>query len=364
MAADPQIIVDAHEDIAYNAINYGRDFTKGAYEKRRLEASTEIPKLNGSATTGLPDALLGRVGIIFGTLFVEPSWASAVMGISGGSSYETPKQAYQQGLGQLDSYQRLADENDRIMLVRTQSELGKVLATWADGTPFDAHTLGIVLLMEGADPILEPKQFEEWYERGVRIVGPAWSETRYAGGTRRPGPLTPLGRELLEVMESFNAILDLSHIAEEAFFEALDRYGGPVFASHSNPRKFCDTDRHLSDDMIRRLAEHGGVMGVVPFNAFLQNGYSKTDPKSKTPISTVIAVIDHICQVTGSSQHAGIGSDFDGGFGAEQIPAEMDTVADFHRIGPLLAARGYAPEDITAILGGNFLRVLRAALPA
>ena len=114
-----------------------------------------------------------------------------------------------------------------------------------------------------------------------------------------------MGRELLEVMESFNAILDLSHLAEEAYFEAVDRYGGHIIASHSNPRKFCDTDRHLSDDMIRRLAERDGVMGVVPYNAFLQNGYSKTDPKSKTPVSRVIGAIDHICQVTGSARHAG-----------------------------------------------------------
>ena len=165
-------------------------------------------------------------------------------------------------------------------------------------------------------------------------------------------------------MESLNAILDVSHMAEEAYFEALDRYGGHIIASHSNPRRFRDSDRHLSDDMIRRLAERDGVMGVVPFNAFLSNDWARTDPKSSISISTVITVIDHVCQVTGSARHVGIGTDFDGGFGAEQIPAEIDTLADLHRIGPLLAARGYTPEDIMAILGGNFLRILRTALPA
>jgi membrane dipeptidase len=363
MIADPQIIVDAHEDIAYNTLNFGRDFVKSAFEKRRLEANSESVKVSGTATIGLPDALLGRVAIIFGTLFVEPAFARTEMGAFGDLVYETPKEAYQQALAQLDVYQRLADENDRIKLVRTQSELAAVLKTWEDGVPFEAHRLGIVLLMESADPILEPKAFEEWYERGIRIVGPAWSETRYSGGTKRPGPLTPLGRELLEVMESFNAILDVSHMAEEAYFEALERYGGHIIASHSNPRRFRDSDRHLSDDMIRRLAERDGVMGVVPFNAFLSNDWTRTDPKSSIPISTVIAVIDHVCQVTGSARHVGIGTDFDGGFGAGQIPAEIDTVADLHKIGPLLAARGYTPEDITAILGGNFLRILRAALP-
>jgi membrane dipeptidase len=362
-SVEPFIIVDAHEDIAYNTVNYRRDFTLSAHAKRRLEANTDIPKLTGSATIGLPDALLGRVALIFGTLFVAPTWASQPMGISGEVAYETPAQAYRFGLDQIDVYHRLADENERIVLVRTRADLGTVLATWAEGVEFDKHKVGIVLLMEGADPIPEPKAFEEWYERGVRIVGPAWSETRYSGGTQRPGPLTGLGRELLEVMESLNAILDLSHLAEEAYFEALDRYGGHIIASHSNPRRFRDSDRHLSDDMIRRLAERDGVMGVVPYNSFLSNTWKKNDSKTRVPLDTVVAAIDTICQLTGSARHVGVGSDFDGGFGAEHIPAELDTVSDLLLMQPLLATRGYTAEDIKAIFGGNFLRILRAALP-
>ncbi len=363
MTADPQIIVDAHEDIAYNAVDFGRDFTQSVYEKRRREANIEIPQQTGTATTGLPESLLGRVGIIFGTLFVEPAWAQAVMGVHTPHTYETPAQAYQQALTQIDVYQRLADEHDRITLVRNQSELASVLATWSDGTDITTHKVGIVILMEGADPIPEPKAFEEWYERGVRIVGPAWSETRYSGGTRRPGPLTDLGRGLLEVMESFNTILDLSHMAEEAYWEALDRYGGHIIASHSNPRRFCNTDRHLSDDMIRRLAERDGVMGIVPYNRFLRNDWARGDLKERVTLDAVIGAIDHACQVTGSARHVGIGSDFDGGFGVEHIPLELDNISDLRLIGPQLAARGYTPEDVTAILGGNFLRILRAALP-
>ena len=76
-----------------------------------------------------------------------------------------------------------------------------------------------------------------------------------------------------------------------------------------------------------------------------------------------IGAIDHVCQVTGSANHVGIGSDFDGGFGAESIPAELDTVADLRLIGPALLARGYTPEAVNSILGGNFLRILRTALP-
>jgi len=218
------------------------------------------------------------------------------------------------------------------------------------------------VLMENADPIIEPKQFEEWYERGVRVVGPAWTGTRYCGGTSQPGGLTKLGYELLEVLQSFNAILDLSHMAEQAYLEAVDSYQGIVIASHSNPRKFRNTDRHLSDEMILRLAERDGVMGIVPYNRFLSDTWSAGDRKSDVPFSVVLDAMDHVCQVTGSAQHVGIGSDFDGGFGYASIPEGMDTVSSLITIGDGLRERGYSESDIEAILSGNFLRKLKQAL--
>jgi membrane dipeptidase len=355
---DPHIIIDSHEDIALNVTTYGRDFTRAAHATRQLERS-DIPKKYGQATLGLPDALLGRVGLVFGTLFVAPVGAADGFYVG----YETPAQAYQQAIDQIDVYYRLADNNERAQLVRTQGELAKVLATWADGTEFEQHKLGIVIAMENADSIKEPRQFEEWYERGVRSVGLAWVESRYSAGTDHPGKLTSLGRELLEVMESFNTILDLSHMADDAALEAIERYGGPIIASHSNPRRFCDTDRHLPDNTIRRLAERDGVMGTVLYNKFLQNGWVRGDRKERVTLANVIASIDHVCQLTGSARHVGIGSDFDGGFGAESIPQEFDTVRDLMLIGPALATRGYSQDDIHAILSGNFLRILRASLP-
>jgi membrane dipeptidase len=263
---------------------------------------------------------------------------------------------------QLDYYHRLADESDQVRLVRDLADLDAVLATWGEGKTVKDRQQGMVVSMEGADPILEPKQFEEWYERGVRIVGPAWEETRYSAGTGKPGRLTKAGRELLEVMAGFNAMLDLSHMAEAAFYEALDLYDGVVIASHSNPRKFRDTDRHLSDDMIRRLADHEGVMGVALYSRFLSNHWERTDPKSSITLSVVADVIDHICQLTGSALHVGIGSDFDGGFGVKHIPHELDTVADLWQIGTVLRARGYGEADIEAVMSGNMLRKLRQVL--
>lgn len=352
------IVVDAHQDIAYNALYFGRDYRKSAYETRRVEGGTSH---NGIATAGLPNALLGRIAVVFSTLFVAPEGAPGMTPTS--PVYKTAREAYDLASQQLDYYHRLADETDRVRLIMTQADLDAVLATWADGKSFEEHVQGFVVLMENADPIIEPKQFEEWYERGVRVVGPAWAGTRYCGGTGQPGPLTNDGRGLLEVMASFNALLDLSHMAEESFLEAVERYEGAVIASHSNPRRFRSTDRHLSDDMIRRLAERDGVMGIVPYNRFLSDDWKPGDPRADVPLTLVADAIDYVCQVTGSAAHVGIGSDFDGGFGLASIPNGLDTVTDLLSIGGLLRERGYAENDIEAILGGNMLRKLRQILP-
>jgi membrane dipeptidase len=354
------IVVDAHEDIAYNAVAHGRDYLRPVGEKRRVEAEQGDNRA-GTVTLGLPDALLGRVAVTFATLFVAPKSGDGAPWDA--LCYETPREAYDLALKQWDYYQRLFDETERIRPILTEGDLDDVLDTWSDGKEMAEHKQGFVLLMESADPILEPKQFEEWYERGVRIVGPAWQATRYCGGTGQPGALTPLGRELLDVMAPLNAILDLSHMAEESFLEALDRYDGVMIASHSNPRRFRTSDRHLSDDMIRRLAERDGVMGIVLFNSFLSNTWKKGDPKSDLPLTIVLDAIDYVCQITGSSAHVGIGSDFDGGFGSESTPDGLDTVTDLWSIGTALRERGYTEADIAAIMGGNMLRKLREALP-
>ncbi|HLY26096.1 MAG TPA: membrane dipeptidase [Aggregatilineales bacterium] len=360
MPTDPFVIVDAHQDIASSTTEYGRDYTLSAYRIRQREGDSPAMQERGIATTGLPEALRGRIAVIFGTLF----GAAASSRTRFKPVYETPKQAYKLAVDQFDVYERLVETSqERIMLIRTKANLETILATWAEGKGIEDHRLGIVVAMEGADPILEPKAFEEWYERGVRVVGLAWHATRYSGGTAQPGPLTPMGRELLEVMAAFNAILDLSHMAEEAYLEAVDRYEGQVIASHSNPRKFSNTDRQLSDAMIRRLSERDGVMGIVPYNYFLYDGWTATSKKSASSLDRMLAAMDHVCQITGSARHVGIGSDLDGGFGAEMIPAELDTAADLLMIAPLLIARGYTQDDVKAIMGGNFLRILRAALP-
>lgn len=357
----PYIILDAHQDIAYNFICYQRDFRLPALKKRHYEDnSPESIKWRGIATVGLPDELLGRVGIVFTTLYVNPAWSP--FGVDN-ATYETPHEAYQHALRQMDYYHQLADSDDRIRLIRNQRELQTVLESWQADKSFEEHKLGLVILMEGADPILEPPQLEEWYERGVRIVGPAWSETRYAGGTWRPGPLTPLGFELLDVMAGYKMALDLSHMTDEGYMQAIDRYEGALIASHSNPRRFRDSVRMLSDEMIMRLAERNGVIGVVPAIPFFAEGWKKGDSRQGHTIEKVTEIIDYICQLTGSARHVGIGTDWDGGFGVESLPLPMDTISDLWLMNAALEKRGYDKNTIQDILCGNFLRILRSILP-
>jgi membrane dipeptidase len=352
---NPRIVVDAHEDIAYNAIMHGRDFLRSAAETRQREVPPD--PMEGSATTGLPDLLRGNVRFVFSTIYVSP--ASSPFGTGGGSDvkkYRTPEQAYLLAQEQLAYYASLAMD-PRVMLVTTRDDVKRVLNA-------DSPQVGLVILMEGADPLITPQHVKEFYEAGVRIIGPAWSQTRYAGGTRAPGPLTALGRELMTELERFALILDTSHMAEQSFFEALELYHGPVMASHSNCREYVPTDRQLSDAMIRALVQRDGVIGAVLFNAFLQDGWREAGKKKQdVTLATVVKHMQRICDIAGDTKHAAIGSDFDGGFGMEAIPAELDTVADLYKIGDALAAAKFGDADIDNILGQNWIRLLRRALP-
>lgn len=341
-------IVDAHEDIAWNALRFGRDVMRSAWETRAVEMGGGAPKKNGLCTLGLPEWLAGNVVVVFGTLFVLPEETDS-------------EEAHRQASAQLDYYYRLAERSEQVDVVVNQKELEGVLSSW-DGKE---HRLGIVPLMEGASPIREPQEAEDWYRRGVRLVGLSWSSgSPYAGGNRAPGPLTDAGRELLEVMAEVGLILDTSHLAEEAFWEAMDRYEGPIVASHANPRAIVPGPRQLSDRMMEALAERGGVIGVVLWNRFLKPDWTPSDGKEAVTLQDVAVTIDHVCQVLGDATHVGLGSDLDGGFGAEETPKGIETVAHLSKIAEALAERGYSDDDVARVMGGNWLRVLEKALPS
>jgi membrane dipeptidase len=354
-------IVDAHLDLAYNAIRHKRNLLKSVTDIRQGEEGNKSHP-NGISLVSFPDLREANVGLVFGTIFVMPG--SSRMAIEGDESltyrtatYHTADQAHQAGQKQLDYYHRLADEVDYIRLVGNISDLDAVVASYQEG---QEPLVGIVPLMEGADPIREPAEAEMWYERGLRIVGLAWDDTRYAAGAwGAGGGLTKEGHQLLEVMANFGFILDLTHMSEEASLTCLDEYDGTIIASHSNARALVPSPRQLSDTQIRRIAERDGVIGIVFANSFLKADHPRTGPKEGVTLEHVVAHIDHICQVVGDAAHIGIGTDFDGGFGVEAVPAEIKNLSDLPLIGKALNEKGYSKEDIEGIMGQNWIRTLR-----
>ncbi len=264
---------------------------------------------------------------------------------------------------QIDVYDELVSNHPQFRRILSAGDLQAVLATWHDQADLEEHQIGLVTLMEGADPIRQPEEVEDWYARGVRIIGLSWEATRYAGGTHEAGSLSDDGRQLLKHMARLGMVLDLSHLAEEAYYEALEAYSGVIIASHANPRRFLPATRGLSDEMIMLLAERQGVVGIVPYNAFLKPGWQKGDRRDQVPFNDFVAAIDHVCQITGSARHVGIGTDFDGGFGLEHVPVGIDSIADLTKLDESLRQKGYSSDDIAAILGENWLRILRSSLP-
>lgn len=358
------LIIDAHEDIAWNMLTFGRDYTRPVAETRAREAGTAIVGQAGEAMLGWPEWLTGEVGIVFATLYASPAGSDCCVPPSR-HTYRTAQEAHDICQAQLQLYRALVTTHpDKVYLITTQAELAAGVEQWRQAPA--ERRVGLVLLMEGADAIREPAEVADWYAAGVRIVGPAWGRTRYAGGTGAPGPLTEAGRELLRHMAGLGMILDLSHLTEAGVDEALAGYPGPIIASHSNAQALLphnSPERHLTDAAVRRLAEREGVIGVMLFNEFLQDGVKLGDPRQLVALDTVATHLDHYCQLVGHSRHLGLGSDFDGGFGRADVPPGLESIADLGRIGELLEQRGYTKADIEGIMGGNWLRLLHRTLP-
>jgi membrane dipeptidase len=347
------MLVDAHLDLAYNAVCLGADLRLPLDQLRSSEAGRRAAERAETSTVSLPAIRDADIRLVFGTLFVQKQ--TALFNLIG-PAYTTPEEANVQGWDQLRYYHALAEAGE-ILLVDRQATLDRALAA-------EPAVPGLVPLMEGADPIRDLDELAAWFDAGLRIVGPAWSGTRYAGGTGAPGPLTPAGRELMRGLHQSGLALDTSHLAEESFWEALQLFDGPVMASHSNCRALVPTDRQLSDEMIRALVERDGVIGIVLGNPFIVSDYRRGDPKAQVPLAAVVRQIEHICTIAGDARHVGIGSDFDGGFGVEAVPDGIDAITDLPRIGDALAAAGWSAADVRGVLGENWVRWLRTALPA
>ena len=362
------LIIDAHQDLAWNMLTYGRDYTRSVKETRLIEAGTAAPEQNGDSIVGWPEYQRGRVAVVFSTLYAAPAKKMTPGDILVYKDFESAHRLYRD---QVDIYRKLADSHpDKFRIISSTPELDSIIEHWSASRQNDSvHPVGLIYLMEGADGIRSPHELSEWWDLGLRMIGLAWAGTRYCGGTGEPGPLTDEGRKLISAMADYNFILDLSHMDEAAAYESLDRYEGPIMATHANCAALMqgsDTNRHLPDRVIRGLIERDGVIGLVPLNSFLKVGWNRKNGsrREEVPLDILIAHIDHVCQMAGNANHAAIGSDFDGGFGLQSIPPELDSIADLPLIAAKLKQRGYTETDAANVLGANWLRFLRKSLPS
>jgi len=358
---DPVMIIDAHQDIAYNIQTLGRDYFQ-PLKAIRANDPPELSAKHGTALLSVEEYRKANIGIIFGTLFASPK--TDILQSDPQFHYSDPSEAFKLYADQIDIYERCFNHPSKAFApLRDQTDLLKALKTTTFGTCDPIH---IMISMEGADCVRDAKDLKYFWDRGVRAIGPAWQRTRHCVGTDQPCGLTMEGRELLKNMEEMGFILDLSHMDWLAIHQAFDMFGGTIIASHANILECVPNatrNRFLPDNIVKKLIARGGVIGVIPYNNFLFQYWSLTENKPLITLDHVIEHIDHICQLAGSSEHAALGSDFDGGFGAELTPDGIDSIADLTKIGDKLTQRGYNGSDVKNILSGNWIRILRGSLP-
>ncbi len=358
------LIFDAHLDLAMNAVEWNRDLTQPLESVRAREAHRKDRPDRGHGTVTLPEMRRAGIGLCVATQIarVEHNAYSPVAG------WASPAQAWAMTQAQ-SAWYRAMEESGEMVRILDRAALDAHAALWenalATGSPTDRLPVGFILSLEGADSMRSPAHLERAWNDGLRAIGPAhYGPGVYAMGTDAPGGFNARGRELVREIDRLGMILDATHLSDDCIDEALDLFGGPIWASHHNCRALVPHNRQLSDAHIRALAARGAVIGNV-FDAWmLVPGWVRgksTPENTDVTLATAIDHIDHICQLTGSARHVGIGSDLDGAFGTEQTPRDLKSIADLTRLLEGLKTRGYTEADVAGIAHGNFLRFLRAA---
>jgi membrane dipeptidase len=324
--------IDGHLDLAYIQL-LGRDLT----------APCSDPDVGCISLPELRDA---GVELTFATIFTEPaSDASHPQAAYGGIDDLDGAEAA--GRRQLEVYRRLETQGE-LCLVRSRTDL-KAPA---------GRGPRIVLLMEGADPIRDPRQVATWFDDGLRMVGLTWAMgTRYAGGNHRLGPLTDLGIDLVNALDECGMIHDASHLSDEAFDGLMKVAQGPVVATHSNCRALVGrSQRHLRDDQIGAIAERDGVVGLNLFSKFLV-------PSGRATIDDCVAHVQRVSELMGHRRGVALGSDMDGGFGPDSLPEHLDHPTKLDALADALTAAGWSNDEVNGFAHGNWQRFLERTLP-
>lgn len=377
MNSNPIPMIDAHLDLAWSAVSWNRDLTQSIDELRQREDQMDDDDARGHGTVSLPEMRRAGIMACLGTVLARSS-PSVRSDRRINIDYVNSSIAAAVAGGQLAYYHVLADAG-HVRMINTASQLTAHCDAWQQGSD---EPLGVVLAMEGGDPIISPQHAQQWWDAGLRVVGLAhYGPSAYAMGTTvvsasdtaiNPAPtprdakdgLTDTGRELLREFERLGMIVDATHLSDQSLDELLDTFGGAMLASHANCRALVDRQRQLPDHHLRALIERGAVIGAALDAWMLDPGWTEDGAnRASLRLEAVANHMDHVCQLAGNTQHSGIGSDLDGGFGFEQTPGDLDTIADLQKLGGMLRDRGYNDDDVAAMFHGNWLRLLTCALP-
>jgi membrane dipeptidase len=349
--------IDAHLDLAMNAMEWNRDLRKSVMHIRKQEVGMQDKPDRGNGTVAFPELRKGNIGLVVATQIARVETPGT--GIKGWHSAE---QAWAQTQGQLQWY-RAMEEAGELVQISNKKALEEHIILWESSIPNDQKPIGYILSLEGADSLVNIDYLHRAYEYGLRAIGPAhYGPGRYANGTNSTGKLNEQGKELLKEMAKLNLILDVTHLCDDAFWEAIDLYDGTIWASHHNCRSIVNHNRQLSDEMIKVLIQKNAVIGGA-LDAWMM--VPNWERGSSTPLNMdcnlekMIDHMDHICQIAGNTKHIGIGTDLDGAFGNEQCPHDLETIADLTKLPALLIQRGYTKIDCQQIMHGNWLRLLR-----
>jgi len=356
------LMIDSHLDLGWNALQWNRNLLQSVYTIRAQERNIG-EKGRAQGTVAFPEMRRGRMALCFATVLARNTGVTTA-----DIDFGSQAQAYAIAQGHL-LYYRALEREGVIRVITDLAGLNKHIAEWESwdsahpGASPDTPPLGFVISMESADAISDPGQLSEWHAAGLRVIGPAhYGPGRFAGGTSTELGLTQGGVGLLTEMERLGVILDLTHLSDESFWHAVEVFHGPVLASHNNCRALVPHQRQFSDEQLRAIIERDGVIGAAFDVWMLIPDWNRgTASNRNAGIATVVDHIDHVCQLAGNSTHAAIGSDLDGGYGREQSPHDLDTIADMQQIAVILKQRGYQDADIAAIMHGNWLRLLRRA---
>jgi len=314
---DDLFIVDAHEDIAFHINYFERDFI-----------NPEIPCM-----ITLPGLNQAGIRLVFNTIFVHPK--------------HRPDQTVEKAKAQVQVYDDIFDKNgNNVARILNNHDLDQLMSN---------KKIGFLTLMEGADPIEDINDLKFYFDKGLRILGPAWNnKNKYASGHETDSALSDEGKKLIQEMNNLGITLDLSHLNEKCFWDAIKITDLIPIATHSNARTLTNHPRNLYDDQLLAISERGGVTGIVFYNTFLKTG------KNTPTLEDIFKHTDYIINLCGED-HVGIGTDLDGGK-IEEFPEEMRQISSLPVVAQYFLEKGYTEERVKKIMGSNFLRVLKSNL--